>query len=317
MRVVLAALVGFAFAVGSADAAGTWKITKDHWDASDEEGFGKFVAGFGESDCKDPASCWKSTANPYRDTDPPELKMDGDCADFIYQMRAYYAWKNGLPFSYELYTIPRTWKKSDDDRFSDAGNMVMARLQVEWQADANPVHLLRELRGIVSTASFRIEDTFDTGYQASDFYSPKIARGSIKPGSVIYDPWGHVVYVYKVDNDGTVHYVDSNPDRQVTRGTFGSQFMRDDPKFGSGFRNFRPIKLVNYQTAPDGSLINGQFVMSTNREIADYSAEQYYGSEANAERNWKAAQFKVDGKTTDFYAWVKASLVDSGHLASK
>ena len=100
MRVVFAALVGLAFAAGSAGAAtGSWRITKDHWDAADEEGFGKFVAMFGESDCKDPASCWKSAANPYRDTDPPELKMDGDCADFIYQMRAYYAWKNGLPFS--------------------------------------------------------------------------------------------------------------------------------------------------------------------------------------------------------------------------
>jgi hypothetical protein len=310
MRVVLAALVSLVIATGSAAASGTWKITKDHWEASDEEGFGKFVAGFGESDCKDPASCFKSTANPYRDSDPPELKMDGDCADFIYQLRAYYAWKNGLPFSYELYTIPRTWKKSDDDRFSDAGNMVMARLQVEWQADADPVHLLRDLRGIVSTASFRIEDTFDRGYQASDFYSPKIQRGSIKPGSVIYDPFGHVVYVYKVDDDGTIHYVDSNPDRQVTRGTFGSQFMRDDPKFGSGFRNFRPIKLVEYQTAPDGSLINGHFVLAANSEIPDYSAEQYYGNPPSPDHNWKNAQFKAGGKTVDFYNWVKLSLAD-------
>lgn len=311
MRVVLAALVGLAFAAGSAEAAtGSWKITKDHWDAADEEGFGKFVARFGESDCKDPASCWKSSANPYRDTDPPELKMDGDCADFIYQMRAYYAWKNGLPFSYAIYTVPRTWKKGPDDRFSDAGNMIMARLQVEWQADTNPVHLLRELRGIVSTAMFRVEDTYDTGYQASDFYSPKIARGSIKPGSIIYDQWGHVVYVYKIDSDGTVHYVDSNPDREVTRGTFGSQFMRDDPKVGAGFRNFRPIKLVNYQTAPDGSLINGQFVLATNREIVDYSAEQYYGTEENKDRNWKAAVFKINGKATEYYAWVKATLAE-------
>ena len=88
MRVFLAALVCVGFAASPAAASGTWKITKDHWDASDEEGFGKFVAGFGESDCKDPASCFKSAANPYRDTDPPELKMDGDCADFVYQLRA-------------------------------------------------------------------------------------------------------------------------------------------------------------------------------------------------------------------------------------
>jgi hypothetical protein len=222
-------------------------------------------------------------------------------------MRAYYAWKNGLPFSYPLYVVPRTWKMSPDNRFSDAGNMIMARLQVAWQADADPVHILRDLRGIVSTAMFRIEDTFDRGYQASDFYSPKIQRGSIKAGSVIYDPWGHVVYVYKIDDDGTIHYVDSNPDREVTRGTFGSQFMREAPALGSGFRNFRPIKLVDYQKAPDGSLINGNFVLASNAEIPDYSAEQYYGNDANS-GDWKTAKFTAGGKDLGFYDFVKARL---------
>ena len=310
MRVVIAALVGFVLATGTAAATGTWKITRDHWDAADEDGFGKFVTGFGESDCKSLETCFKSAANPYRDTDPPELKMDGDCADFIFQMRAYYAWKNGLPFSYPLYVMPRTGVMSEDNRFSDAGNMIISRLQVEWQADADPVHLLRDLRGIVSTAMFRIEDTYDRGYQASDFYSPKIEKGSIKPGTVVYDPFGHVVYVFKVDDDGTIHYVDSNPDRVVTRGNYGPQFMRGDPKLGSGFRNFRPIKLVDYTTAPDGALINGHFVLSANAEIPDYSEEQYYGSEANAGRDWKIATFKTSGKALGFYDYVKLRMAE-------
>ena len=310
MRVVIAALFGIALATGSAAAAGTWKITKDHWDAADEDGFGKFVAAFGDSDCKSLETCFKSAANSYRDSDPPELKMDGDCADFIFQTRAYYAWKNGLPFSYPLYVMPRTGVMSEDNRFSDAGNMIISRLQVEWQADADPVHLLRDLRGIVSTAMFRIEDTYDRGYQASDFYSPKIQRGSIKPGSVVYDPFGHVVYVFKVDDDGTIHYVDSNPDRVVTRGTYGTQFMRGDPKLGSGFRNFRPIKLVDYTTAPDGALINGRFVLASNAEIPDYSAEQYYGSEANATHDWKMAAFKAGGKDLGFNDYVKVRMAE-------
>ena len=237
--------------------------------------------------------------------------MDGDCADFVYQLRAYFAWKNGLPFSYPLYVMPRTGVMSDDNRFSDAGNMIISRLQVEWQAEADPVRLLRDLRGIVSTAMFRIEDTYDSGYQASDFYSPKIERGAIRPGSVVYDPFGHVVYVYKVDDDGTIHYVDSNPDRVVTRGKYGSQFMRGDPKLGSGFRNFRPIKLVDYTTAADGTLINGRFALTANAGIADYSEEQYYGSEVNATRDWKAAAFKADGKAMAFYDYVKLRL--AGH----
>ncbi|MCE9522947.1 MAG: hypothetical protein K8S25_11025, partial [Alphaproteobacteria bacterium] len=197
MRVLMASLLGFVLAAATAHADASWKITKDHWDASDETRFGAFVAGFGESDCPNPEACFKSTANPYRDTDPPELKMDGDCADFIYQLRAYFAWKNGLPFSYSLYVMPRLGP-TEDNRFSSGGNTIAARLQLEWQQDADPVKLLSDLRGTVSTAMFRVEHTYDRGFEASDFYSPKIAKGAIRAGSIVYDIYGHVVYVYKV-----------------------------------------------------------------------------------------------------------------------
>lgn len=297
------------FASNTALAAGSWKITKDHWDADDEKRFGAFVAGFGEHDCDTPATCFKSSANPYRDSDPAELKMDGDCADFVYQLRAYFAWKNGLPFSYPLYVMSRSGP-TPDFRFSDAGNQVVARLQLEWQANTDPVKLLLDIRGTVSTAMFRVEHTFDTGYSASDFYSPKIARGAIRPGSIIYDPWGHVVYVFKVDADGTVHYVDSNPDRQVTRGKFGSQFPRTAPALAAGFWNWRPMKLIDYTKNVDGSLINGRFVVASNAELQDYSAEQFFGTEPNSNKDWQKAKYILQRKELNFYDYVKAKLAD-------
>lgn len=298
------------FSLCSTSTAATtspWKITKDHWDASDETRFGEFVAGFGEHDCKDPAACFKSTANPYRDTDPPSLKMDGDCADFIYQLRAYFAWKNGLPFSYPLYVMSRSGP-TPDFRFSDAGNQVVARLQLAWQQNTDPAKLLLDIRGTVSTAMFRIEHTFDSGYSASDFYSPKLSRGALRPGSIIYDAFGHVVYVFKIDSDGTIHYVDSNPDREVTRGTFGSQFPRTAPALGGGFWNWRPMKLVDYTKAEDGSLINGRFVVAPNAELGDYSSEQYYGTEPNETKDWMKARFRFKKKELNFYEYVKARL---------
>lgn len=307
-RSLICGVAAFALSAAIAHAdTGSWKIKKDHWDADDETRFGEFVAGFGNHDCKDPAACFKSTANPYRDSDPPNLRMDGDCADFIYQLRAYFAWKNGLPFSYPLYVMSRSGP-TPDFRFSDAGNQVVARLQLEWQADTDPAKLLLDLRGTVSTAMFRIEHTFDNGYSASDFYSPKIERGAIRAGSIIYDPWGHVVYVFKVDDDGTVHYVDSNPDREVTRGTFGPQFPRTAPALGSGFWNWRPIKLVDYTKDADGNLINGRFVVASNPELPDYGYEQYYGTEPNETSDWKAAKYKLRGKDLGFYDYVKAKL---------
>ena len=291
----------------SAAPTAQWKITKDHWDGDDERRFGEFVARFGEHDCADPAACFRSTANPWRDTDPPNLKMDGDCADFIYQLRAYFAWKNGLPFSYPLYVMSRSGP-TPDFRFSDAGNQVVARLQLAWQQNTDPAKLLLDIRGTVSTAMFRIEHTFDSGYSASDFYSPRLERGALRPGSIIYDAFGHVVYVYKVDADGTIHWVDSNPDRSVTRGTFGPQFPRTAPAIGGGFWNWRPIRLVDYTRAEDGSLAGGRFVVATNAEIADYSPEQYYGTEANASGDWKLARFTFRKKELPFHAFVKARL---------
>src|SRR5262249_47008374 len=145
-------------------------------------------------------------------------------------------------------------------------------------------------------------------FSASDFYSPKIERAGVRPGTVIYDTNGHVVYVFKVDGDGTIHYVDSNPDREVTRGTYGPQFPRTGPALGAGFRNFRPIKLVDYTKAADGSLVNGRFVLAANSELPEYSAEQYYGTEASAGSDWKNAKFTVAGKSLGFYDYVRAKL---------
>jgi len=102
--------------------------------------------------------------------------------------------------------------------------------------------------------------------------------------------------------------VDSNPDRQVTRAAFGPHIPRSSPQLGAGFRNFRPIKLVDYTTDADGALINGRFVLASNAEIPDYSPEQYFGSEPNAGKDWSAAKFAVAGKSLNFYDYVRAKL---------
>ena len=49
-------------------------------------------------------------------------------------------------------------------------------------------------------------------------------------------------------------------------------------------------------------------VMTPNAEIPDYSEEQYYGSEANAGRDWTIAAFKSGGKVVPFTDYVKVRL---------
>jgi hypothetical protein len=68
------------------------------------------------------------------------------------------------------------------------------------------------------------------------------------------------------------------------------------------------MKLVDYTKAEDGSLLNGRFIVASNGEIPDYSAEQYYGTEPNESRDWQKAKFVLKRKELNFYEYVKAKL---------
>ncbi|HRE60798.1 MAG TPA: hypothetical protein PL096_06775 [Micropepsaceae bacterium] len=288
----------------------SWTIRKDHWDQADEDGFGRFVTAIGESTCADPGACFESAANPWRHTDPPNFSVDGDCADFIYQLRAYYAWKNGLPFSFAIYMMPLGGQNAwlEDRRFTRHGNMVIGRLQLQWQTSTDPVQLFKSIRHTVSTAMFRTDSAYDHGFNASDFYSPRIDRTGIRPGTVVYDINGHVYYVYKITPDGKIHLLDSNPDRRVTRTVFGRHVPHNAPFLGAGFMNFRPIRLVDYAAGPGGALVGGRFELARNNQIADYSGEQFFGTEENPSRDWTKARYIVGGAEMKYFDFVAARM---------
>ena len=51
-------------------------------------------------------------------------------------------------------------------------------------------------------------------------YSPVIDARSIRPGTVIYDPNGHVATIYRIESDGRIRYMDAHPDSSLTRGFY-------------------------------------------------------------------------------------------------
>src|ERR1700677_4082596 len=100
MRAMLFAALSLILLAAPA-AAGPWRITADHWSQADEDGFGRFVTAIGDSGCSSSESCLRSSANPWaQNEDRAFLDVDVDCAKLPYLLRAYYAWKKGLPFSY-------------------------------------------------------------------------------------------------------------------------------------------------------------------------------------------------------------------------
>jgi len=292
-----------------------WKITKTEWSAQDEVNFQSFVTSIGQAIearlCSNVTQCMNSSANPYRKYDPPGLSYRSDCADFPYFLRGYFAWKNGLPFTLanemDLRNVPGN--DSKDLRYSKFGNVVTGRLSTasvngKFKSALNILN--SEIPNNTWSANFR------THYADSntDFYPVPVNRNSIRVGTTMYNPSGHVAMVFKVSQDGKVFYIDAHPDNSVTFGTFDPEFKRSNPSHGAGFKNWRPIKLVGAQSTPDGTLINGKIVLATNAEIADYSIEQYFGNSGNklTDSDWSKGRFTKNGQDVSFYEYVRQSL---------
>ena len=78
------------------------------WTERDERAYEEFVQRIGESDCRNVHDCLTDAkSNPlYRASNPAGMHFYADCADLPYMLRAYFAWKNGLPFSYSTAVSP-------------------------------------------------------------------------------------------------------------------------------------------------------------------------------------------------------------------
>lgn len=285
-----------------------WRILKDHWSEADERGYSDFVRRIGESDCNTVDSCMKSAANTYKESDPPRVFYYADCADFPYLLRAYYAWKNGLPFSYVDGVAPAG--SGGDIRFTDDGNIAVSRFSVTHKPreTIDPIALIKRIRNTVSTATFRIHPQQTKGVP-SDHYSPALTTDSIKPGTMIYDPNGHVAIVFRVDPDGRIHYVDAHPDSTVTRNVYGPHFYRGKPGLGAGFSNWRPIKLVGAVRDSRGALIGGRIEVAPRQDIEDYALTQFFGTQGGVDSaNWQQARYVYNGEQLPFTEYLRSAM---------
>ncbi len=285
-----------------------WKVFKARWEASDEAGYTAFVQGFGRSTCSSLEACLKSDANPYRSDKDPTLR--GDCADMAYILRAYYAWKNGLPFSFQ--NAMRTADRSGDDiRYSRAGNIVRGRRAIK-NSVRNAHAFLQSIGGEVSTAMFRTHPETGGGRSYDDFYPVEISREAVRPGVIAYDIYGHVGIVYEVLQDGRVLVIASHPDQSITRSTYGPNFMRSKPALGAGLKAWRPISVEGAETNADGSLRGGRLHPAANSELPHYSLEQYMGNAPHPSGVWHYGEFRYNDRTYKYYDYVRRKLAAPG-----
>ncbi len=308
--VVIGGLLSVLLAFGEA-AAAEWRVSKTSWSAADEEKFGEFVRSIGESDCNTVTSCLAGSANPYRSTDPKGLRFVADCADLPYLLRGYFAWKMELPFTY-VNSVYLNSAADGDPRFSKSGNRVGSRTSVKLAptgGGTNAVSFLKTIRNVVSSATFRTSPEFNR-YPYSDFYSPEINRESVRAGTVIYDINGHVAVVYKVGTDGRIYYIDAHPDNTLTRSIYGRQIPRTDPELGAGFKNWRPVKVINAERDDNGTVVGGKITLEKNENIPDHSTVQYFGTEPNPDENWELAEYTYGDQAVQYYEFVRHAMAD-------
>ncbi len=309
MRFSILGLIGlavlFAAPVAHAAPGTTYVVRYDHWSDDDERGYRDFVAALGEADCSTVDSCLHNAANPFRASDPAGTVFESDCADFAYVLRFYYAWKRGLPFSYEDGVTARG--AASDIRYSPNGNLVTSRHDVPG-GTMSGVEILNKMRDDVSSASYRLHPDVD-GPIRPDLYSASLDPKSIRPGTLIYDPAGHVAVVFRVDPDGRVHYFDSHPDFTLTRVVYDLRFARAVPGAGAGFKNWRPQSLVGAKRQADGTLTGGHIELAANAQITDFSTEQFFGNgERPADAAWFTGKFTLNGETVNYYDYLRAKL---------
>ncbi len=295
---------------GKGPAPWQWRILRASWTERDEKGYEEFVQRIGESGCRNMHACLTDAAsNPlYRASNPPGMHFYADCADLPYMLRAYFAWKNGLPFSYSTAVTPLGFSR--DIRYTARGNAITSRRDLT-DATIDARKAIPQVVDTISSAHYRYPPDY-TGKLLPDHYPVRITRESIKPGTIIYDANGHVAVVYKVTPEGRIHYIDTHPDNSLTRGIYGKAFARATPAMGAGFKRWRPQPLVGATQRADGSLAGGHVVLSPDKDIPDWSDEQFFGTERNRTRTWTTGKFVLEGETLDYYDYVRRRLANAG-----
>ena len=168
------------------------------------------------------------------------LRMEPDCADNPYFLRAYFAWKLGLPFGFYQCDRGRQGRDPRCAGWTTQGAPRGARHPVR------AFHLfLRRLKSAVHSSSARTALDSNT----SDLYPLPLTPTALRPGTVFADPYGHTLMLVRrqpqtAGGPGLLMAVDAQPDGTVTikrfwRGNF--LFATESVIGGPGFKAFRPV----------------------------------------------------------------------------
>jgi hypothetical protein len=203
--------------------------------------------------------------------------MEPDCADNPFFLRAYFAWKLGLPFGYHicdrgwLGKSPRTGQWITNERSSSKSNPVLA-FNSFVRSIMDGVHS--------GTARTALDN------ENSDYYPVALNREALRPGTVYADPYGHTLILVSwvpqtKDHPGLLLAVDAQPDNTIAIKRFwkGNFLFNASEVIGEpGFKALRPISFENGKLylAQNGALTQSAGFSPFSLEQREMKSEVFY-----------------------------------------
>ncbi|MFN0217632.1 MAG: hypothetical protein ACKVP4_02330 [Hyphomicrobium sp.] len=293
----------------SATANSVWPV-RDAWTRANENLYSAWIEKLFDAPLEE-APSWPALHEVLRDParnvlfnylglgeDQKGLVIRPDCADLPYFLRAYFAFKMGLPFGYSKCSRggggkpPRcvSWwniqKGEPPAEAPDQKSGTGALFGIFNQSAAAPAP---KSDGLVASFGTYLRSTIansvhsGTGRTAAkddntDYYPVPLKQETLRPGVVYADPYGHLLVLVKrvAQTDGAAGVflaVDGQPDGTVARKRFwrGNFLFAQDAALGSpGFKRFRPI--LRAKAGGLRRLTNDE--ITANAQYGDFSLDQ-------------------------------------------
>ncbi len=308
-----------ASAGGPRQTAGSVWPVRASWNRETENLYSAWIEKLFDAP-QDQALSWKALHEVLRDKsrnalfnhlglgeDQKGLVIQPDCADLPYFLRAYFAFKMGLPFGYAKCNrggggqAPRCtqwWNIQKEEpppqppapKVAAGGGGGGLFGMFEPPAMAAPaIKVPVRPPGLVPGFGFYLRNTVANGVHSgsgrtandddgTDYYPVSLKQETLRPGTIYADPYGHIlVLVKRIPQQGGAAgvflAVDGQPDGTVARKRFwrGNFLFAQDPALGSpGFKRFRPV--AGSKGGGLRRLTNEE--IAKNSEYADFSLEQ-------------------------------------------
>jgi hypothetical protein len=306
-----------------ATSGSIWPI-RNTWNRATENLFSAWIAKLFDAPL-DSEPSWKAWHEVLRDRsrnilfdylglgeDNVTINLRPDCADFAYFLRAYFAYKMGLPFGYsncsrsgkcyQWFNIehPETTRPppppeqitASADPTPAASPTILQQMLGEQPSVAPPAsapatvappkrigtpsfgEYLRIVGDVVHSGSVRTSATDDN----TDFYFVPLTQETLRPGTVYADPYGHVMMVVRrvPESDGAAGVllaVDAEPDGTVARKRFWRGTFLFAHEPSFGSAGFKHFRpIVRGENGALRRLTNAQ--IAKDPQYGDFSPEQ-------------------------------------------